>query len=38
MNGTSRMAARPRTPAANPAETFTPVSAPDKLAARATGT
>ena len=37
MNGPSRAAALPRTPAMNPAETFTPVSAATSFAARATG-
>ena len=37
MNGPSRDAAFPRTPATNPAETFTAVKAATSLAARATG-
>ena len=37
MNGPSRAAALPRTPATNPVETFTPVSAVTSLAARAMG-
>ena len=37
MNGASSRAALPRTPATNPAETFTPVSAATSFAARATG-
>ena len=37
MNRPSRAAALPRTPAANPAETATPVRAATSLAARATG-
>ena len=37
MNGPSLAAALPRTPAANPADTFTPVNAATSLAARATG-
>jgi len=37
MNGSSRDAAFPRTPATNPAETFTAVKAAASLAARATG-
>ena len=37
MNGPSWAAALPRTPATNPAETFTPVKAATSLVARATG-
>jgi hypothetical protein len=37
MNGPSRRAALPRTPATNPVETFTPVKAATRRAARATG-
>ncbi len=37
MNGSHRAAALPRTPAMNPAETFTPVRSPISRAARATG-
>src|ERR1035441_2723914 len=37
MNGPSRAAALPRTPATNPAETFTPVRDATRAAARATG-
>ena len=37
MNGSGRAAALPRTPAVNPTETWTPVKAATRDAARATG-